>query len=694
MIRKPFKIQNRFKITIVFIALAVVFSIGGSLGYAIFFGGGGGSVNLEKGLVGHWKMDGNAKDATPNSNHGTVTNATLTTDRKGQSNNAYDFNGTNARIDITHSSTLNTVSNGISIAGWFKFDLTGTYQRLAVKTVGAPTNAGYSLELLSTDKIRLRIGDGSGFHNFDSLSSITTTGWYHVVVTYNGTTGYVYLNGAEDNNTNDAFTVLDSSATLQLGLLSTVTDPFNGQMDDMRLYNRAISAAEAKALYNAYNAGVVVSDLQKGLVGQWKMDGNAKDSTPQSNHGTVTEADPTATDRKGQGSKAYSFDGVNDYIDLGNPAILQMTNNLTISLWVKLNSTQVTAQFADPISHGHTSVNGWVFQFDHTVSNSNNVLMSNNGTTLYSLSAGTKAQLFDDVWHHLVAVKSSDASIGMEVYRDGVRVANNATYTNSMVLTGDNVSIGRDTSTSVVRSAKGSIDDVRIYNRALSATEITALYNSYNPGVVVSDLQKGLVGQWKMDGNAKDSTPQSNHGTVSGATLTTDRKGQANKAYSFGGTNDYVSVTNAASLQVTSGLTMSAWVKGTDSNAERKVMIKNASYQMRLNGAGENPRFSCFVWIAGAAETRVSAASFDDNTWTHYVCTYDANGGANNLKLYKNGVVSGQATRTGNIDTNANNFFIGSNGTENGWNGQIDDARIYNRALTAAEILALYESYR
>lgn len=54
------------------------------------------------------------------------------------------------------------------------------------------------------------------------------------------------------------------------------------------------------------------------------------------------------------------------------------------------------------------------------------------------------------------------------------------------------------------------------------------------------NLQKGLVGWWKFDGNAKDSTPNSNHGTVTGATLTTDRKGQTNKAYSFNGSTDYV----------------------------------------------------------------------------------------------------------------------------------------------------------
>src|SRR3989338_598263 len=71
---RRFTIKNRFKITIVFMALIVVFSIGAGLGYALFFGGG--AVNLPKGLVAHWKFDGNAKDATPNSGGGNTSKLT------------------------------------------------------------------------------------------------------------------------------------------------------------------------------------------------------------------------------------------------------------------------------------------------------------------------------------------------------------------------------------------------------------------------------------------------------------------------------------------------------------------------------------------------------------------------------------------------------------------------------------------
>ena len=69
----------------------------------------------------------------------------------------------------------------------------------------------------------------------------------------------------------------------------------------------------------------------------------------------------------------------------------------------------------------------------------------------------------------------------------------------------------------------------------------------------------GLVGYWPFNGNANDESGNNNNGTVSGATLTTDRFGNANKAYSFDGTNDYISVLDNNSLDLTNQLTLSAW---------------------------------------------------------------------------------------------------------------------------------------
>jgi len=92
---------------------------GGVLVVAGFFGS---ASSLDKGLVGHWKFDGTAEDATPNSNGGTVTGASLTTDRKAQSNKAYDFSGTGQYIEVADNDSFsignNTVDSPFSISLW------------------------------------------------------------------------------------------------------------------------------------------------------------------------------------------------------------------------------------------------------------------------------------------------------------------------------------------------------------------------------------------------------------------------------------------------------------------------------------------------------------------------------------------------------------------------------------------------
>src|SRR3989344_6571847 len=78
-------------------------------------------------------------------------------------------------------------------------------------------------------------------------------------------------------------------------------------------------------------------NLQKGLVGNWKFDGNAKDATPNSNHGTLNgDAAVTANDRKGQANKAATFDGDGDYVDAGNNSVLQnlADNAFTVQAWI------------------------------------------------------------------------------------------------------------------------------------------------------------------------------------------------------------------------------------------------------------------------------------------------------------------------------------------------------------------------
>jgi len=110
--------------------------------------------------------------------------------------------------------------------------------------------------------------------------------------------------------------------------------------------------------------------------------------------------------------------------------------------------------------------------------------------------------------------------------------------------------------------------------------------NSTDSATSAVNLDKGLVGWWKMDGNAKDSTPYANNGTLSGSplpTLTTDREGKANSAYSFNGSSTYITVRDADVLSP-SAITVSAWVYPTAYTLGNFVSKGgNSEYRYRIN---------------------------------------------------------------------------------------------------------------
>ncbi|OGS47403.1 MAG: hypothetical protein A2539_07560, partial [Elusimicrobia bacterium RIFOXYD2_FULL_34_15] len=159
----------------------------------------------------------------------------------------------------------------------------------------------------------------------------------------------------------------------------------------------------------------------------------------------------------------------------------------------------------------------------------------------------------------------------------------------------------------------------------------------------------------------------------------------------FDGLNTYVSITDNSTLDITTAITLEAWVKTdvitTDGGPTRRVIDKG----VYVLGASDQAYFKTL--INGISQSvNKSWSSSDISLWHHIVGTYDSIGGTNNLRLYQDGVLVAQATVTGNIDTNNNALTIGRQGSTTGrFDGTIDEMRIYNRALTANEVLLHYQ---
>jgi hypothetical protein len=220
---------------------------------------------------------------------------------------------------------------------------------------------------------------------------------------------------------------------------------------------------------------------EEGLLAYYPFNGNANDESGNGNHGSVREAVLT-TDRFGVSNSAYSFDGVNDYIDIGNN--LKRNFPMSISAWIYLNDI-------DPGSFGQATVFRNDF-WDHTsryygllIDNVKGHLVGRIGNG--GIAAGgsrfgitTNEVVFSKGdWFHIVVVFISHNTMKLYVnaveQETGIEQGGTAS---SMVYSNANGAIGfsRDT------GFNGSIDDIRVYDRALSASEIRSLYTEHRFG--------------------------------------------------------------------------------------------------------------------------------------------------------------------------------------------------------------------
>jgi len=202
-------------------------------------------ADLNDGLVAYYPFNGNANDESGNGNNGTVTGATLTTDRFGNPDSAYHFTGGSDKIDCGNSLVFDYM-DGVSYAGWiYPEDNSSRY----ILRKWVDTHEDKFLSLSSTGKFCLYLW--SGVPGICSPQTIRTNRWTHVAGTYDGTTANVYVNGKRANSLDCPGGVSNSTGHMMLGYTfeDFEANNFIGKLDDIRVYNYALSAQEVKRLF-------------------------------------------------------------------------------------------------------------------------------------------------------------------------------------------------------------------------------------------------------------------------------------------------------------------------------------------------------------------------------------------------------------------------------------------------------------
>lgn len=246
--------------------------------------------------------------------------------------------------------------------------------------------------------------------------------------------------------------------------------------------------------------------------------------------------------------------------------------------------------------------------------------------------------------------------------------------------------------------SRNSSEVSRWVRHVVSLGAILSAFLEFGAQAQYSPPTSGLVSWWRAEGNATDSA-DSNHGSLlNGASYA---PGLFGSSYSYDGLNDHVRVADNANLRLTTAITLGAWVNPSAHGAYHSIIdkwdivggVNGRAYSFAIHPNGE-----AYLTLSAAGTDALVGIAFTTNTaialnaWTHLAASYD---GAN-VRIYVDGLLKGQTAYSSGIFPGTDDLGIG--GTVGGgavgqvlsaFSGQIDEAVIYNRALSPNEILTL-----
>jgi hypothetical protein len=424
-------------------------------------------------------------------------------------------------------------------------------------------------------------------------------------------------------------------------------------------------------LINDYN--VQVGNLQ----GVWHLNNDALDSSGNSNDGVWGGTEGYTNGL--WGTNAGDLDG-SSYVNLGS-ALVPLTGDFTINNWVKIeNHADTHTMFSQ--------YNGGDGRFNFEVHNALDIpRVFVGGTGGGTINATSVIEI--GKWYNTTLTRNGST---FSIYVNG-NLENSGTITRAIENT--NSFIGA--ANAGVGNVTGNIEEVGIWNTALTEQEVKELYEAQKG----QWLDTNLVAYYKFNGNANDSA-RGHNGTLEGNANTTAQGLWDSNALDLDGTGDYVSIAENDDLKFDNNLTISAWVNSNTFN-----MSQNGhgifSYGSGSNGYaleviesdhGTYPSMLRFMGMGLTDNSVFGTFSLELNTWYHIVAGYDGS----ELFIYVNGELDDSDPSTGTITTPTTygprvGYAHFTGGSDNYWSGLIDEVKIYNRRLSDAELLADYNAF-
>ncbi|MBJ2125184.1 LamG-like jellyroll fold domain-containing protein [Flavobacterium sp. IB48] len=399
---------------------------------------------------------------------------------------------------------------------------------------------------------------------------------------------------------------------------------------------------------------------------------------------------------KAQSGKVLNLDGTSTYMTVADHPDLDFGSgqNKTVTCWIKTTTNTGTPRiFA---KRNGTSGNGYEFWTGNGTNAGKFAMnMSGTGTPASISTAGYSANsLADGTWHHIALVMDASSNRTMYGYIDGVLANTGKTFTSVTSDFSNAVSfvIGATSDASNSYKWAGQIDNVRVWNKAMTATELQA-----DMTAVVNGPATDLLAAWNFENITGTSVPD-----ISGNSHTGTLFGSVTFPNAFpmvlnlDGVNDYMLVSNHSDFNLAAGqnLTISCRIKTGDFGKRILSKRPNGSgigYEFINNTSAGGGQFGVnLTTSAGAAGPPYGTSSIADNVWHHLAMVVDV--ATTSCKIYVDGVL--QQTKTSsniggtNTVSNTGDLFFGTISNFSSYmNAQIDDIRFWSKAMTAAEVL-------
>jgi len=422
------------------------------------------------------------------------------------------------------------------------------------------------------------------------------------------------------------------------------------------------------------------------------MVGNRRGQTTMKNRylilSTVLLTLCTATPLLAASNKALVLDGTNAYMEVpDSPQLRLSAGEFSIVLRLKLDAYESTElQSALLAKRGSGFDDGWIF----FVRGDNN-LSATHKISFQPLSGqvpqGETIPTLHD-WHHVALVRTTNACL---MYLDGIQM----TVTNaigappwpwSSASCSSVLRIGRDSDAGNPSryALAGKMDNIQIWSKALSATDVQTNIISGPTG-----QETNLIAYWNFDdGTANDLTTNHHDGVLyEGAVIREipPNASATNRVLTLDGNSDCVDV-GASSMLRPDRFTMMAWFRCSSSNDSERTILGTWDYGSAGSGRNIQLRYGNKLGVWDGAVGLTGQVSCVAQQWYHVALTYDGT----NLCLYQDGELAGSSTYTpqsgGRLTIGAFQYVNGSSG----FDGQIDEVSVWQRALSQCEIRSLY----